>query len=146
MIVVSLTLPSRAQDNGSAPDLVKVWRVSSGTPNASAVCERDLTTTRNCAKLTVFVGVPGSLCQIGRITLFPILTTLPKRLTHVVDGGGEEVRPEKLVSVQVVRQTPAAAASADNKLEQRGEETKPVPVSVLGARHQPGGYERYRET
>ena len=36
--LVCLTLPSRAQDNGNAPDLVKVWRVSSGTPNASAIC------------------------------------------------------------------------------------------------------------
>ena len=69
---------------------------------------------------------------------------LPKRLTHVVDGSGEEVRPEKLVSVQVVRQAPTAAASADNKLEERGAKTNLFPFPYLVGDISPVGT-RYAE-
>ena len=103
--------------------------------------------TGDCVELTVFVGVPGSLCKTAGITLFPILTTLPKTLTHVVDRGGEEVRPEELVSVQVVRQTPTAAASAVHQMEHRGAKANLFPfpylvrdISLVGTR----GMERYR--
>ncbi len=65
------------------------------------------------AELTVFVGIPGGLCAARRMSILPGLAALPKVLTHVIDGCWEEIRPEKLVRVQIVRQTPTVTASDD---------------------------------